>query len=433
MSSCNCNCKDRKFNGKWCDNNEAQDDIKRAGDIVKDSEQCDIIPNTEKGIFLLWCRLREIILTICDIFKRMKRLQEKMKYICEVHKCINSKLGEMTAKPAVAKENIDIIRRYGKKEPNSNDAQAVYNEALSYYNTQVARYESAKRRLEEMRNDSTKYEVDDIIMTGRHNHARAGSFDYYSGLALATTKSGVEYPVGGISFGSNRAVDFVGGDLHPGAYTILRNVGITSSGRAIHMKVTFTSMELSSHASTRGAYGEKEWLSVKSENGAVSIRIGNFYRVSGTFDFLDDSGAPINLLTVNVVNDIDYKQGFFVYYNNSRTIYYNPTDSGIVRKGKYVGAKDSYDAKNESSIPKGSLVFAGIGSSLEWDIIANDPGVTYIDGDNDGDASWIMSFFGNYFKGEVVDLHEPQKPVKPEPPKELCSLTDCNFDCLGDN
>lgn len=433
MSSCNCNCKDRKLNGKWCDNNESQDDIKRAGDIVKDSEQCDIIPNTEKGIFLLWCRLREIILTICDIFKRMKRLQEKMKYICEVHKCINSKLGEMTAKPAVAKENIDIIRRYGKKEPNSNDAQAVYNEALSYYNAQVARYESAKRRLEEMRNDSSKYEVDDIIMTGRHNPARAGSFDYYSGLALATTKSGVEYPIGGISFGSNRAVDFVGGDLHPGAYTILRNVGVTSSGKAIHMKVTFTSMELSSHASTRGAYREKEWLSVMSENGAVSIRIGNFYRVSGTFDFLDDSGAPINLLTVNVVNDIDYKQGFFVYYNNSRTIYYNPTDSGIVRKGKYVGAKDSYDAKKESSIPKGSLVFAGIGSSLEWDIIANDPGVTYIDGDNGGDSSWIMSFFGNYFKGEVVDLHEPQKPVKPEPPKELCSLTDCNFDCLGDN
>ena len=433
MSSCDCNCKDRKLNGAWCDKNESQDDIKRAGDVVKYSEQCDIIPNTEKGIFLLWCRLREIILTICDVFKRMKRLQEKMKYICEVHHCINSKLGEMTAKPAIAKENIEIIRRYGNKEPNSNDAQAVYEEALSYYRAQEARYESAKRRIAEMRNDSTKYEVDDIIMTGRHNPSRAGSFDYYSGLSLATTKPGVEYPVGGISFGSNRAVDFVGGDLHPGAYTLLRNVGVTSSGKAINMKVTFNSMELSSHASTRGAYGEKEWLTVRSENGAVSISIGNFYRVSGTFDFLDDSGAPLNLLTVNVVNDIDYKQGFFVYYNNSRTIYYNPTDSGIIRKGKYVGAKDSYDAKKESSIPKGSLVFAGIGSSLEWDIIANDPGVTYIDGDNNSDSSWIMSFFGNYFKGEVVDLHEPQKPVKPEPPKELCSLTDCNFDCLGDN
>ena len=122
-----------------------------------------------------------------------------------------------------------------------------------------------------------------------------------------------------------------------------------------------------------------------------------------------------------------------MYYNNSRTIYYNPDGSGIIRKGKYAVAEESYNAKNESSIPKGSLVFAGVGSSIDWDIIANHPGVTYIDEDNGGDASWIMSFFGNYFKGEVVDLHEPQKPVKPEPPKELCSLTDCNFDCLGDN
>ena len=433
MSSCNCNCKDRKFNSKWCDKNESQDDIKRAGDIVKDSEQCDIVPNAEKGVFLLWCRLREIILTICDIFSRMKRIQDKLKYVCEVHKCINSKLGEMTAKPTVAKENLEIIRRYGKKEPSSNDAQAIYNEALSYYETQKVRYEKAKRRLEEMRNDSTKYEVDDIIMTGRPNPSRAGSFDYYSGLALATTKEGVHYPVGGISFGNNKTVYFVRGDLVPGAYTLLRNVGITSSGKAIHMKVTFKSMELSSHATTRGAYGEKEWLTVRSDNGAVLISIGNFYRVTGTFDFLDDSGAPMNLLTVNVVNDIDYKQGFFVYYNNSRTIYFNPEGSGIVRKGKYAGARDSSDAENESSIPKGSLVFAGVGSSIDWDIIANDPGVTYIDEDNNSDSSWVMSFFGNYFKGEVVEFHETQKQVKPEPPKEPCGLADCNFDCLGDN
>lgn len=92
MSSCNCNCKDRKFNGKWCDNNEEQNDIKRAGDIVKDSEQCDIIPNTERGIHLVWCRLREIIITICDIFKRLARLQKKIKYLCEVQKCLKNNI-----------------------------------------------------------------------------------------------------------------------------------------------------------------------------------------------------------------------------------------------------------------------------------------------------------------------------------------------------
>lgn len=97
MSSC-CKCKDRAFNGKWCDENESQDDIKRAGDIIKDSELCDIVPNMEKGIFLLWCRLREISITICDIFKRMARLQKKMKYLCEVQHCLNNNLSGLGVK-----------------------------------------------------------------------------------------------------------------------------------------------------------------------------------------------------------------------------------------------------------------------------------------------------------------------------------------------
>lgn len=92
MTSCDCKCRDRVFNGKWCDKYESQSDIKRAGDIVKDSEPCDIVSNTEKGISLIWCRLREIIITICDIFKRIARLQKKVKYLCEVQHCINSNI-----------------------------------------------------------------------------------------------------------------------------------------------------------------------------------------------------------------------------------------------------------------------------------------------------------------------------------------------------
>ena len=59
MDVCDCRCDDKVITGKWCDKNESQEDIKRAGDIVKDSEQCDIVPNTQKGVFRLWCRLRK--------------------------------------------------------------------------------------------------------------------------------------------------------------------------------------------------------------------------------------------------------------------------------------------------------------------------------------------------------------------------------------
>ena len=34
---------DKVITGKYCDKNESQEDIKRAGDIIKDSEQCDVV------------------------------------------------------------------------------------------------------------------------------------------------------------------------------------------------------------------------------------------------------------------------------------------------------------------------------------------------------------------------------------------------------
>ena len=92
MSTCDCNCKGKPLNGKWCDKNESQEDIKRSGDIVKDSEQCDIIPNTEKGIFRLWCRLKEIIVTICDVLQRMVCLQKKAQKVCEVQHCLDNRI-----------------------------------------------------------------------------------------------------------------------------------------------------------------------------------------------------------------------------------------------------------------------------------------------------------------------------------------------------
>ena len=61
MDVCDCHCNDKIITDKWCSKHESQEEIKRAGDVVKDSEQCDIVPNTQKGVFRLWCRLRKII------------------------------------------------------------------------------------------------------------------------------------------------------------------------------------------------------------------------------------------------------------------------------------------------------------------------------------------------------------------------------------
>ena len=425
MDVCDCRCDDKVITGKWCDKNESQEDIKRAGDIIKDSEQCDIVPNTQKGVFRLWCRLRKIIKTICDVLQRMVCLQKKIKSLCVTLHCMKANILE--ANSITVKRNKDMIKKYKQKEPNTpNDKKGIYNEAKAIYEEQLVRLAKAKKRLEEMKKDPTVEEVDGIFVSGDFDSSRTGSFSYFSKLSLATSKEGVDYASGGITFGNNTQVDYYSTDLHPGISTTLTRVGRTSSGKTINLRVTINSYELSSHAQTESS----NWITVRNGDGAIRIHVGNYYKVTGTFEFLDESDQPINLMVVNAVNDIDYRQGFWTSFNNSKTLVKNPPGSRLVMNGGYISAEDSFDAKNESSIPLGSLVYVGVGTKIDWEIIANHPGVNYIDTDGGGDNSWWMDFFGNDFEGETVDLHEPPKPI---PPIEECDLMSCDFDCLGDN
>ena len=425
MDVCDCRCDDKVITGKYCDKNESQEDIKRAGDIIKDSEQCDIVPNTQKGVFRLWCRLRKIIKTICDVLQRMVCLQKKIKSLCVTLHCMKANIIE--ANSITVKRNKDMIKKYKQKEPNTpNDKKGIYNEAKAIYEEQLVRLAKAKKRLEEMKKDHTVEEVDGIFVSGDFASSRTGSFSYFSKLSLATSKEGVDYASGGITFGNNTQVDYYSTDLYPGISTTLTRVGRTSSGKTINLRVTINSYELSSHAQTESS----NWITVRNGDGAIRIHVGNYYKVTGTFEFLDESDQPINLMVVNAVNDIDYRQGFWASFNNSKTLVKNPPGSRLVMNGGYISAEDSFDAKNESSIPLGSLVYAGVGTKIDWEIIANHPGVNYIDTDGGGDTSWWMDFFGNDFEGETVDLHEPPKPI---PPIEECDLMSCDFDCLGDN
>lgn len=427
MDVCDCRCDDKVITGKYCDKNESQEDIKRAGDIIKDSEQCDVVPNTQKGVFRLWCRLRKIINTICDVLQRMVCLQKKIKSLCVTLHCMKANILE--ANSITVKRNKDMIKKYKQKEPNTpNDKKGIYNEAKAIYEEQLVRLAKAKKRLEEMKKDPTVEEVDGIFVSGDFDSSRTGSFSYFSKLSLATSKEGVDYASGGITFNSssNSQVDYYSTDLYPGISTTLRNVGRTSSGKTINLRVTINSYELSSHAQTESS----NWITVRNGDGAIRIHVGNYYKVTGTFEFLDEADQPINLMVVNAVNDIDYRQGFWASFNNSKTLVKNPPGSRLVMNGGYISAEDSFKAENESSIPLGSLVYAGVGTKIDWEIIANHPGVNYIDTDGGGDNSWWMDFFGNDFEGETVDLHEPPKPI---PPIEECDLMSCDFDCLGDN
>lgn len=431
MDVCDCRCDDKVITGKWCDKNESQEDIKRAGDIIKDSEQCDIVPNTQKGVFRLWCRLRKIIKTICDVMQRMVCLQKKIKSLCVTLHCMKANILE--ANSITVKRNKDMIKKYKQKEPNTpNDKKGIYNEAKAIYEEQLKRLEKAKKRLEEMKNDPNKQEIDGIYISGDFDPSRAGSYDYYSKFSLATAKEGVDYVVGGIGFGQgNSPHKFQGSELAPGLTYTLRNVARTTSGKTVNVKITINEFYSRSDASSYYKTGlDGRYLQIYSSHGGISFDMYKIYKVKGTFDFTDDSEAPLNLMNVMVISDIDWLQSFWASFNNSQTVYSIPGDADIVKEGSYFKSTHDGAYEYEKSVPKGSMLMAGVATQINFEIIGGAPDATKQHGDDPDPSNWVMDFFGNNFKGETVDLHEPPKPI---PPIEECDLMSCDFDCLGDN
>lgn len=430
MSYCECNCKDKTISLKDCENADIVNDIKRAGDVVKNSEQCDIVPNTHKGVFRLWCGLNRIIKSICDVMQRMNCLQKKTKALCVTLHCM--KVNIIEANSITVKHNKDMIKKYKQKEPNTpNDKKGIYNEAKAIYGEQLVRLEKAKKRLDEIKNDPNKQEVDGIYISGDYDPSRIGSYDYYSKFSLSTSKTGVEYVRGSIDMNNNSNVVLHNQDIHDNKVIKLTNVGITSSGKQIDLDLTIKKVFSRPDGDTfyNGGLSDR-YLAITNAGGSgIGFNPYKIYKVDGRFDFKDKEGNPLNLMLVGVIIDMDYHQGFSMEFNHSKLITLIPNSSDIGKYGEYFNNLSGGGAQDEDSIPLGSMLFAGVGSSVDFNIIAGHEG-EYQYGDSSEAQNWFMGFFGNTFKGEIVDLHEPPKPI---PPIEECNLMSCDFDCLGDN
>lgn len=429
MDVCDCRCDDKIITDKLCSKHESQEEIKRAGDIIKDSEQCDVVPNTQKGVFRLWCRLRKIINTICDVLQRMVCLQKKIKSLCVTLHCMKSNILE--ANGIITNRNKQLIKRYKRKEPNTpNDKVGIYNEAKTVYEEQLIRLAKAKKRLEEIKNDPTLEQSDGLYLSGNYNESAIGSYDYYSNFSLATTKENVEYIRGSIDMNNNPNVTFHNSDIHDNIVVNLTGVGTTSSGKQIDLRLIIKKVYSRPDGNSYYTTGLSDrYLSITHGDSGIGLNPYKIYRVDGKFEFIDNQGNPLNLMLVGVVIDIDYHQGFSLKFNNSNLITKVPNNSDVGKYEEYFNNISGNGMSDESSIPGGSMLFAGIGSSVDFSIIAGHDG-EYQYGDSVDPSNWFMGFFGNAFKGEVVDLHEPSKPI---PPIKECDLMSCDFECLGDN
>lgn len=423
--SCNCKCDDKLLDLNWCESDRSVENIKRSGDIVRDSEQCYITSNTEKGISHIYCHSRRLIATLCQTMDRITRIQKKVKKLCEAQHCMDNTVDVING--ITSNRNREKVKRLkGITFKEDESVEVIYKKAKDIYDEEIKIFNKNTARLEQIKKDPTLEQSDGLYLSGSYKESARGSYDYYSNFSLATTKDGVEYVRGSIDMNNNPTVTFHNSDIHDNMVVNLTDVGTTSSGKKIDLKLTIKKAYSRPDGDSYYTTGLSDRYLAITHGGGIGFNPYKIYRVDGTFDFTDSQGNPLNLMLVGVVIDIDYHQGFSLRFNNSNLVTKVPSNSDVGRYGEYFNNISGNGMSDEESIPGGSMLFAGVGSSVEFSINAGHEG-EYQYGDSDESQSWFMGFFGNTFKGEVLDLHIPERPL---PPIKKCDLLDCNIDCF---
>lgn len=432
MSLCDCKCDEKGLTLDDCEKGINIDKIKKSGDVVSNSEQCDILPNTEKGLFHIYCLNKKLINTTCEILNRLKCIQKKVKSICRTQLCMRERMDEINTL-TLKRNKAQVKRLRGIDLTNTNDLEAVYALAKKIYDEEEARLNRNKKRLEEIKANPTTEVKDDIYLSGNYYEGGRGSYDYYKGFSIATSKPNVEYVRGGLGFGDNPQKTAYDAELSSGFSVMLHNVATTTKGKQVNCKVIIKKAFTRRDSETFYATGKSDrHVKVYNSSGGIAFGLYKVYRINGTFEFTDESGKPLNLMLVGVVNDIDYQQGFSLKFNNSQLIYKIPPGAGVTeRANQFFNSTELVGAQNEESIPFGSMLFAGVGSSIDFSVISRfeETAEHFDDGDLEV-ADWVMEFFGNTFRGELLDLSIPEKPLKP---LKKCGTLDCDFDCFKEN
>lgn len=430
MSLCDCKCDEKGLTLDDCEKGINIDKIKKSGDVVSNSEQCDILPNTEKGLFHIYCLNKKLINTTCEILNRLKCIQKKVKSICRTQLCMRERMDEINTL-TLKRNKAQVKRLRGIDLTNTNDLEAVYALAKKIYDEEEARLNRNKKRLEEIKANPTTEVKDDIYLSGNYYEGGRGSYDYYKGFSIATSKPNVEYVRGGLGFGDNPQKTAYDAELSSGFSVMLHNVATTTKGKKVNCKVVINKAFTRSDADSYYATGKSDrYVTVYNSSGGIAFLLYKVYRINGTFEFTDEDGHPLNLMLVGVVNDIDYQQGFSLKFNNSQLTYKIPPGAGVtLRENQFFNSTELVGAQNEESIPFGSMLFAGVGSSIDFSVISRFE-ETAETSDEVDPGNWVMEFFGNTFRGELLDLSIPEKPIKP---LKKCGTLDCDFDCFKEN
>ena len=314
-------------------------------------------------------------------------------------------------------------------ESSYNNSYAVqkYRRDMAEYQRLIEINRSNLEKVANYRNQPGFFEYNGISGVSQYNPSYAGSYNYFKDYKVFSDQPDVEVLSRPIRYNEYREYNQSGtqgsSGMYPGWSVRLSNpVSRTLSGKDVYLRVRVNNYsKVSFPGATPGI-----WLAEYNHTGGLGLWFYDVYDISFSFFFEDYSGNPIKLITSTAVVDIDFYQHVTANYSDSETVYSRPPGSNLTYDGTYIGDDYGFKSNEESSIPRGSFVLAGVGSRIDFRARGNRLGRTTIfdpKGENAGDY-FELGFFGNASKGEIFTYYTPKAPVEPTETREITVLYD---------
>ena len=303
-----------------------------------------------------------------------------------------------------AKYNKDLAdqKSYNEKVEKDNAVlKADYDKKLADYNKELTVYNKQK---EELAKKGVKAEKPHITVYGDYDESQRGSVNYYKNMTasfeglegLMKVKDYIGLHTDSTISGSRSDLIAKGKGLlgeirdpKAGDSFTIHNVAENDKGQKISAKFTFNKVEQEWVENGKSLSDTKIKIYEYDKDGSINFNFWNLVEFNPKIEFFLEKNKQKAILTIaSMFNDIDYGQELrLTYEDGTEGIVLNPKGSDVKKvkregkdyyKGEYKTAWTSdvpdlgvkagdlgYDnVKDESDIPRGSVLSVGYGSTL---------------------------------------------------------------------
>ena len=307
-------------------------------------------------------------------------------------------------KEATYKKSLADQETYNKQvEKDNADLKSQYDKKLETYSKELSAYNKQK---EELTKKGVKAEKSHITVYGDYDESQRGSVGYYSKLTasfegvdgLTAVKDYIGLHSDTTISGSRAGLLVKNPDnfaeiLNPkaGDSFTLHNVAETKDGKKISAKFTFNSVVPEWVKNGKPLSSTRIFINKDNGSGSINFVYGNLVQFDTKINFFYEKTKKDAVMALaSTFNDIDWGQELHLtYQDGTEGIVLNPKDSEVKKitrdgkeyyKGEYktawtydvpeLGVKAGdlgYDnVKDESDIPRGSILSVGYGSTLNF-------------------------------------------------------------------